>query len=279
MMERGKTIFMAVLLLAAGCAHRQEAQPPPAPYARPQLEFAGIKFVNHSFHGLDVAWRFTLTSRDERPAPLAGCQWRLELEGEETQEHAAQAPAELPGRASRPIKVSYALPWPRQEKEVVTFLRRERIPYSLKLTCRVAAPGEALVVEAGDSGSLPLPRIPTLKVTGANAERFSGKEFRLNFEITLTNENTFQVKVRQIVYRITAEGHLLSEGQLPVEEEIPPHSETSYEIGSGMLSARADPLVEPLLAKPQVSYRLEGDVEFASFTIPVADEGTVSFPR
>ncbi|RLB52781.1 MAG: hypothetical protein DRI34_14270 [Deltaproteobacteria bacterium] len=272
-------VVAGVLVLCAGCAHRPAPQAQPTPYARPDLEFAGIKFTNRSFHGMETTWRFTLTSRDERPAPLAGCQWRLDLEGREPVEQAAEAPAELPGRDSRQIVVHYALPWPEQAQEIVTFLGRERIPYSLKLTCRIAGPGEPLVVSAGDSGSLPLPRLPTMKVTGANAERFSGQEFRLNFEITLTNENTFKVKVRQIVYRITAEGHLLSEGRLPVEEDIPGNSETSYEISSGMLSAREDPSVGPLLAKPQVSYRLEGEVEFGAFRIPVADEGTVNFPR
>ena len=132
---------------------------------------------------------------------------------------------------------------------------------------------------ASDSGSIPLPKLPELTVSGANAERFGRSDIRLNFELSFVNENPFNVRVDKIVYKISVEGKVLSEGSLPVVESIPPSNEASYDISTGTLSGEASREINRLVSQPSLNYHLEGQVFVGDFEIPVDATGTISFPH
>ncbi|RME29307.1 MAG: hypothetical protein D6806_01625, partial [Deltaproteobacteria bacterium] len=230
------------------------------------------------FRGMKVRWNYKLRNPNNRPVHLAGCEWKIRLDSKEGQGGSAGEAQDVAAGGSAAVAVEYRVPWAGREK-LLEFLARKRLPYVLELECAVTSGTERLVAKAGDSGSLPLPRVPGMKVGGANAERFSDGRFRINFELTVTNENPFAVKVRTIEYRILVEGRQLADGRIVVEEEILPHAEVVYEISSGMLSPRDDPANRELLEKTELQYRLEGKVQYPEFEVPVSDEGVVKFPR
>jgi LEA14-like dessication related protein len=267
---------VSLMAIYLGCAAKKvEVKAESQPAQPPIMEFAGVKFLPDSFRGMQVSWSFELQGKSSQTFELAECGYRLELEGLDPMSGQVASPGAVAPGDKKPLEIRVALPWPAEKERLAEFLGRQNIPYKLEVFC--TAGGQK--VQAGDSGNIPLQKLPRLTVSGANAERFSGKEFRLNFELALANENSFSVQVRKINYRISVEGKKLSEGTLPVEEEIAASADTIYEITSGTLSVATDKSLADLLKKTSLNYGLEGEVEFEGLSVTVDESGTVSFPR
>jgi LEA14-like dessication related protein len=272
--------LMAVMIMFCGCpAGDVKPDSTDNSFAKPVLEYRGIRFENQSFTGMDVAWKFELIAKDARTATVTACPYKLDLDGYDPISGTIAVSGSLAGDNKMMVATKVAMPWPEARAEIKTLLERKNIPYSFSIDCNINAPDGPLTVSAADSGSVPLPKIPQLSVTGANAEKFTGKDIRLNFEMSILNENTFNVKVDKIIYKISVEGKPLSEGEIPVAESIPPSNEASYDISTGTLSGDERKEILDLIKKPQIPYHLEGEVFMGGFTVPVDDSGTVSFPR
>jgi len=97
--------------------------------------------------------------------------------------------------------------------------------------------------------------------------------------MSLLNENPFSIKISKIVYKISAEGKPMSEGELPVEEVVDPSNEASYDISTGTLSGDEQREIVQMIKLPQINYHLEGKAIISGFEIPIDDKGTVSFPH
>jgi hypothetical protein len=272
--------YLLVCALIVGCAGGQvKEEAGPGAYQKPALEYRGIKFDNQSFSGMNVIFRFELVSRDNRTAVLKECPYTLDLEGVEPVKGTVTPGGQLAAGGKIPVETTVAVPWPQETAAVQAFLEKKKIVYKFLQDCKLGAEGAEIVASASDSGSIPLPKLPELTVSGANAERFGRSDIRLNFELSFVNENPFNVRVDKIVYKITVEGKVLSEGSLPVVESIPPSNEASYDISTGTLSGEASREINRLVSKPSLNYHLVGKVFVGEFEIPVDATGTISFPH
>lgn len=273
-------VVVAIGTFVAGCPHTEVKQDNGVKaYAKPRLEYRGIKFSNQSFAHMKVAWKFEMISQDKRPAKISGCDYRLKMTDMEPIKGTLNPGQSLAGEQRLTLAPKVDLPWPQKKSEILTFLARGHIPYDFFVECNLAGPSGKFKISASDSGSIPLPKLPHINVTGANAEKFTGREIRLNFEMSLLNENPFNIKISKIIYKISAEGKPMSEGELPVEEVIEPSNEASYDISTGMLSGDESREIVEMIKKPQINYHLEGKVLVGGFEIPIDDKGTVSFPH
>jgi LEA14-like dessication related protein len=249
-------------------------------YQIPTFDFSGIKFENHGFDGLEIQFRFELVSKDDAMAKVEECSHELKLEEMESVSQSIRPELELVGRGKQVISTTIAVPWPKTKPELTEFLKRDTIAYEFIQTCKLEATGQQLSVTGSDSGTVQLPKMPTMKITGANAERFGKKDIRLNFEVTISNENSFNVKVDKIQYKVSVEDNkVLTEGTLPVAEVVTPSSETSYDISTEVMSGKASQEIMELVAKPSIDYHLEGMVFMGEFEIPVDGTGSINFPH
>jgi hypothetical protein len=272
--------YLLVCALIAGCAGGQvKEEAGPGAYQKPAFEYRGIKFDNQSFSGMNVIFRFELVSRDKRTATLKECPYTLDLEGADPVKGTVTPGGQLATGGKIAVETTVAVPWPQETTAVQAFLEKKKIVYKFLQDCKLEADGAEIVASASDSGSIPLPKLPELTVSGANAERFGRSDIRLNFELSFVNENPFNVRVDKIVYKITVEGKVLSEGSLPVVESIPPSNEASYDISTGTLSGEASREISRLVSKPSLNYHLVGQVFVGEFEIPVDATGTISFPH
>lgn len=266
-------------LLLTGCAGDQVKVDTEKPFAEPAFEFRGIDFVNNGFSGMDVVLKFELVSKDSRATKVVACPYTFEMEGMDPASGTATPAGELKGNSKVPIANKLSVPWPKGADEIQEFLKRKQISYKFSQTCNVTGPGGPLTLSAGDAGSVPLPKLPELTVSGANAERFGRKDIRLNFELSMVNENNFNVDIDKIVYKVMVEGKPMAEGEIAVAESIPPSNEASYDIATQILSGSASREIHELVKKPAIEYHLEGKVVSGDFEIPVDATGTITFPH
>ena len=272
--------YLLVCALIAGCAGGQvKEEGGPGAYQKPAFEYRGIKFDNQSFSGMNVVFRFELVSKDKRTAVLKECPYTLNLDGAEPVKGTVNPGGQLGAGGKIGVDTTVAVPWPQEAAAVQEFLNKKKITYEFLQDCKLEVEGTEVTVSASDSGSIPLPKLPELTVSGANAERFGRSDIRLNFELSFVNENPFNVRVDKIVYKITVEGKVLSEGSLPVVESIPPSNEASYDISTGTLSGEASREINRLVSQPSLNYHLVGQVFVGEFEIPVDASGTISFPH
>lgn len=272
--------YLMVCALIAGCAGGQvKEEEGPGAFQKPAFEYRGIKFDDQSFSGMNVVFRFELVSKDKRTAVLKECPYTLELEGADPVKGTVTPGGQLGAGGKIGVDTTVAIPWPQETAAVQAFLEKKKIPYKFLQDCKLEVEGAEVTASASDSGSIPLPKLPELTVSGANAERFGRSDIRLNFELSFVNENPFNVRVDKIVYKITVEGKVLSEGSLPVVESIPPSNEASYDISTGTLSGEASREILKLVSKPSLAYHLVGQVFVGDFEIPVDASGTISFPH
>lgn len=272
--------YLAVCALLAGCAGGQvKTAEGPGAYQKPAFEYRGIKFDNQSFAGMNVVFNFELVSKDKRTAVLKECPYTVELEGADPIKGTATPGGQLAAGGKIAVETTVAVPWPTETAAVQAFLEKKTLPYKFLQDCKLEVESAEVVTSASDSGSIPLPKLPELTVSGANAERFGRSDIRLNFELSFVNENPFNVRVDKIVYKISVEGKVLSEGSLPVVESIPPSNEASYDISTGTLSGEASREINRLVSQPSLNYHLVGQVFVGEFEIPVDASGTISFPH
>ncbi len=251
-----------------------------APYARPALEFRGIGFEDQSFEGTGVVFKFALVSKDDRPATLTGCPYKLQLKGVQTLRGTIQVQGKLEAKGELPVNTKIAVPWPEGREQVLQFLRRKRLPYKYHLTCELTTPTGKESASNTDAGSIPLPKLPQMDVIQANAERFGrGAEARVNFELSMLNENTFKLKLDKIVYKVYLGETMVSEGDLPLAETIPPSSEFTYDVSTPIFNTHEHGEIMKMLSQSQIEYRLQGAIHLGGFELPLDADGTISFPR
>lgn len=272
--------YLAVCVLLAGCAGGQvKTAEGPGAYQKPEFEYRGINFDNQSFSGMSVMFRFELVAKDKRTAVVKECPYTLELKGSDPIKGTITPGGQLAAGGKIMVETTVALPWPQETAAVQAFLGQKKLRYEFLQNCKLEVEGAEVTASASDSGSIPLPKLPELTVSGANAERFGRSDIRLNFELSFVNENPFNVRVDKIVYKISVEDKVLSEGSLPVVESIPPSNEASYDISTGTLSGEASREINRLVSQPSLNYHLVGQVFVGEFEIPVDATGTISFPH
>ena len=249
-------------------------------FTKPGLEFRGIGFDKQSFDGTDVSFKFALISQDPRPAKGNGCTYSLELKGAEALKGKIDLTGELTDKTELPVKVRISLPWPEGREEVLAFLQRKRLPYKFHLNCKLQTPMGSDEITNTDAGSVPLPKLPQMDVIQANAERFGGSgEVRVNFELSMLNENTFRLNLDKIVYKVFLGETMVTEGDLPMAEVIPPSAEFTYDVATPIFNNREHKEILTMLNEAQVGYRLEGSIHLGEFVLPLDANGTINFPR
>lgn len=280
MQRVGVVALSLVAMLAVGCNGTQVKQTESAkPYAKPALEFRGIGFEDQSFDSTTVVFKFALISQDDRPATPTGCAYKLELKGSETLRGTIQPNQELGPKAELPVVAKLAIPWPGGREEVVAFLQRKRLPYKYHLTCELTALGAKESVSNTDGGSIPLPKLPQMDVIQANAERFDRSSARVNFELSMLNENAFQVSLDKIVYTVALGGTEVTKGDLPLAEMVPPSAEFTYDVATPIFNTQDNKDIMEMLAQPQIEYTLTGTIFLGEFQLPLDAKGTISFAR
>jgi LEA14-like dessication related protein len=249
-------------------------------FAKPGLEFRGIGFENQSFDGTDVTFKFALISQDPRPARGDGCTYSLELKDAEALQGKIDLKGELTDKTELPVQVTISLPWPEGREKVLAYLQRKRLPYRFHLNCKLQTPMGPDEVTNADAGSVPLPKLPQMDVIQANAERFGGSgEVRVNFELSMLNENPFRLSLDKIVYKVFLGETMVSEGDLPMAEVIPPSAEFTYDVATPIFNDREHKEILNMLSEAQVGYRLEGSIHLGRFVLPIKASGTINFPR
>ncbi len=248
-------------------------------FTPPRFEFRGVEFSPQQFSGMTVSFKFELIGEDARPARLVACTWKAEIAEREPLSGSLQPQGEVSQTARQMVVTEVVIPWPKTTPEILAFVQAGQLRYTFAETCNLEGPEGGLSVSAGDSGMIPLQKLPKLTVTGAYAQRFGKDETKFTFELAVLNENSFPVKLDKVVYRITLEGKPWVEGELPVEDRIPANHEASYDISTEVKSGSASKEILDLIKRQIIPYRLEGLMVMGDFEIPIAGDGTISFSR
>jgi LEA14-like dessication related protein len=264
----------AIFACAASPAKPEQPQPT---LEKPRFDFRDVQFEDPSFTGMKVVFRFELASTDAREFQVVACPYQWTLDDKPAPQGVINPGAGVGPDKKLMITTSVEIPWPKTPTEIVDFLKHKEIRYSFSQTCNLQGAGGGLTVSGADSGMIPLPNLPQMIVSGANAQRFGAKEARLNFELSIANENSFGIKVDRIHYRISIKGKLLNEGDMEVGESIPANHETSFDIPAAINSEGSNQDILSLLNQPSVPYQLEGKVFFGAFEVGIKGEGSISF--
>ncbi len=283
--NRINVVLLAGLTMAGmvlgGCGNRQVVRETKTePYIKPSLEFRGIAFEEQSFDGMSVIFKFALIPKDKRPASIKACSYDFEFEGADTIHGKIKTPEQLASGAEIKLVSKLAIPWPKDKGKVMAFLERKRVPYKFKLQCGLDTIDGPLVLNGADAGTIPLPKLPQMDVNQANAERFGdGSEVRINFELSMLNENPFKIRLDKIVYKVLLDGSEVTKGQIPLAEIIPASAEFTYDVAPPIFISRDNKELLEMLSRPEIAYKLQGDVFLGKFKLLLDASGTISFPR
>jgi LEA14-like dessication related protein len=272
----GCWFFAAGLWGVLGCSHSAVYnETAGARNGGPQLEYRGVVFKPESFRDMKIQFQFGLVD-PEHTFRVVACPYRLELDGIEPIEGVTHLQS-TPSDGGIPlITTVVGIPWPKDPSEIIRFLSKEKLRYGFTQTCNASG---GTSVTASDSGNMPLPRLPRLAISGANAQRFGAGEARLSFELSVINENGFSVRIDKVFYKILLEEKPLAEGELPIAESVPANHETTYDIPTEIRSGVSSKEILDLMGRQQISYRLEGRVYFGEYEVLVSGNGNISFSR
>ena len=247
---------------------------------QPILDFQGLKTTNQSYSGTDIIIKYGLTCEHTTRLTLQSCSYQMDIKGIQSLSDTIRYDLKLLPNKKQPVVTTIHVPWPEEPSQIVSFLAQKELSYHFVLACKVGGPSGAMSIEARDGGVILLPKLPRLDVIQANAQRLEGNlEARVNFELSMLNENPFPIKLNKIIYRVLLEDKDVAQDELLLVELIPASAEFSYDVTTPIFNAYDHKDIMEILKKSQIDYKLVGTLHVENLVLDLNTAGIIRFSK
>jgi LEA14-like dessication related protein len=172
------------------------------------------------------------------------------------------------------LKFKQSIPFPADKEAYEAILKEGTIPFDLKGTVRFSN-GENVAFSR--VGEVATPTLPHFDVNDAQAARYGAEGVDVTFYLRLINDNVFPVMVQNVSYTVFVNDKQIRSESAGAGVRLLAGSAEEYEV-SKTIGGNKDFSPEELkqvLAKGELTYRVEGKVELARLTIPFEHSGTI----
>lgn len=259
--DRAPALFTACLLLG-GCAGLDEE----ISRRQPDVSIESAHLGALSFEGAELVADVRIDNPNPVGATLAGFDYELAVAGQSLvageRDQRLRLDAKEQAQLDVPLRVAFA-----DVRNIVDDLlrngdSRDQVDYDLALNLDIEVPvlGRR-TVPAEISGSLPIPRVPSLSVTRLKLDSFGWRKAQATVEFAVDNPNPFGLDLERLNYDLAIDGVALLSGNEGVSASIPADSvgrvDVPIELDFDSLGRSAYRLVT---GSGSFDYRLTGNV-------------------
>ena len=205
------TALICSAFLLSGCAGLQRLatrslKPPTATVERVTVAALDVE-------GATVRLDLTLENPNDVAFEVARAGWRLEVEEREVSEGELPGGLAIPARATAPFAATVRVKWADVTHLVERVRREEQVAYRVSGTVGVVTPIGVMELAFKHAGTLPVPRLPTLKLTGASASLASLTELTLQLALEVENPNGFPLPGATLTFDLLVNGVAVASGR------------------------------------------------------------------
>jgi LEA14-like dessication related protein len=198
-------------LLVSGCAGLQRLAelsltPPTVTVERATVAALDVE-------GATVLLELTLKNPNDVAFEVARAGWRLEVEETEVGEGQLPGGLAIPARGTAPFSVTVRVRWVDVTQLVERVRRQERVAYRVSGTVGVETPVGVMDLAFKHAGTLPVPRLPTLKLESASADLASLTELTLQLALVVENPNGFPLPGATLTFDLLVNGVAVATGK------------------------------------------------------------------
>jgi len=264
-MSRSRVLVAVLLSTLPGCALLRGLEKGlQAPTAR--FESAEIQAV--SLESATVLAHLTLHNPNLLGVQVAEVSWDFVVEGDRLFGGRAPSGVRLAPQGDAPLAVQVIVPYSGLAKLAVALATRDEVPYRVEARIGVQTPVGVLTVPAGWNGTLPVPKLPSVRLVGVRAGEIGFTGVRAVVTLGVENRNPFPIPLEAVSLRLLAEGRALASVG-GAARTLAPRQESLLELPVEISFAQAGSAAASALAARNLAVRLQGELKAGGRALPV----------
>ena len=243
-------------------------------FEEPQVEFQKLHLRDLSFEDLTMDFEFLVTNPNKVGIKLASLDYALEMDGKSLAKGESNQALALKAQGSAPVRLPLTITFKDFADNLATlFSSRESVPYAIQAGFALDTPVGPLRIPASNKGTVPLPKLPDVKIDGVRLANMGVTGAKVEFAFNVTNRGQFPINPRGLLYNVSIAGASISSGQesLPsmaaqkTERVVIPLNVNFLKLGSAAVSA---------IRSKSLPYEVKGSLDLGVLAQPFDISGT-----
>jgi len=237
------------------------------------VEYDRVDFINPSINGVEYKFKFVVENKNETPITLREAEYSFTLADIKIPTTKKEINLTVEPQKSGAFELLIPVKFPDNSKKLEEFLSRRNAEYEIKGVVR----GSDFEIPIGAKYQILLPEIPQVSVPGASISSSEKGEIGFTFDLLISNNNTFEVKIDYFDYQVRIEDVPVGEGRVAELEKCPPNAQLSYTFPAKIDLSKYAVQVKKMLSQKKFNYVVEGVLGINGMTFPVNMKGTINF--
>jgi LEA14-like dessication related protein len=237
------------------------------------VEYDRVDFINPSINGVEYKFKFVVENKNETPITLREAEYSFTLADIKIPATKKEINLTVEPQKSGAFELLIPVKFPNDSKKLEEFLSRRNAEYEIKGVVR----GSDFEIPIGAKYQILLPEIPQVSVPGASISSSEKGEIGFTFDLLISNNNTFEVKIDYFDYQVRIEDVPVGEGRVAELEKCPPNAQLSYTFPAKIDLSKYAVQVKKMLSQKKFNYVVEGVLGINGMTFPVNMKGTINF--
>ncbi|HFC53941.1 MAG TPA: hypothetical protein ENJ43_05865 [Gammaproteobacteria bacterium] len=265
---RAVLALLVLLVLAAaatGCASF-DAVKKAGGIKDPEISIADIGISSLSLDGMTLQLALDVDNPNPLPLSLAGFDYALKLDGKQLLAGEQRDRVEIKARGSSRIRIPISLRFADLSRLLSGGLAGENLRYELQTAALVDLPVVGVKrFPASRKGEFPVPRPPTVSLTGIDIQQIGLTGARLVIGATLENPNGFGMEIGSLAYDLAVNGRRWAKSSLDGGVSLRGKGNGSISIPVELdFREMGGSLYQALTRGNGLNYQLDGSMKFAA---------------
>ena len=259
--------LVAVLALAlTGCAGLMQALR--TSVQTPTATHTGTKLQEISLDAATVAATFTVANPNAVGVKLDGLDWAFSFDGQKLFDGRLPTGLNLPANGRTQLTVPITVPFKAIPSLLTTFASKKEAPYSVQASATVKTPIGPLTLPLGWEGVLPVPKLPSVRLTTARVDTVSLTGARLTVALAVENPNVFRLPLEALGGRVLVGGQPVASVALSNARALEPGRVTQLELPVDISFASTGLAVTSALTSGRATLALDGQAKVGGKALP-----------
>ncbi len=261
--------LLAIMLLAvaglSGCASF-DAVKKAAGIKDPEVSISGIGVSSISMEGMTLQFALDVDNPNPLPLSLAGFDYALKLDGSQLLAGEQRDRVEIKARGKSQVQIPVSLKFADLSRLLSGGLAGESLDYELQTAALVDLPVVGVKrFPASRKGEFPVPRPPTVSLTGIDIQQIGLTGAKLVIGATLENPNGFGMEIGSLAYDLAVNGRRWAKSSLDGGVALRGKGSDSISIPVELdFREMGGSLYQALVRGEGLDYQLDGNMKFAA---------------
>lgn len=261
--------LLAIMLLAvaglSGCASFDTVKKA-AGIKDPEVSISGIGVSSISMEGMTLQFALDVDNPNPLPLSLAGFDYALKLDGSQLLAGEQRDRVEIKARGKSQVQIPVSLKFADLSRLLSGGLAGESLDYELQTAALVDLPVVGVKrFPASRKGEFPVPRPPTVSLTGIDIQQIGLTGAKLVIGATLENPNGFGMEIGSLAYDLAVNGRRWAKSSLDGGVALRGKGSDSISIPVELdFREMGGSLYQALVRGEGLDYQLDGNMKFAA---------------